>query len=94
MLGLHGGNVSIRSKHPKLLLQRRGATGRRSRVAMSGCSAWRSPQMSVNESMRFYHEKSTMSIAASLTDCSCPPCGEMGRSEAEAVANHNGFWLS
>ena len=66
----------------------------RSRAAMSGCSAWRSPQMSVNESMRFYHEKSTMSIAASLTDCSCPPCGEMGRSEAEAVANHNGFWLS
>ena len=59
---------------------------------MSGCSAWRSPRMSVNESMRFYHEKSTMSHRSSLTGCSCPPCGEMRGSELENGASHNGYW--
>ena len=66
------------------------ATLTRQPAAMSGCSEWRSPQMSVNESMRFYHEKSTMSLAASLTDCSCPPCGEIP--ELETPLSHNGYW--
>ena len=47
--------------------------------------------MSVNESMRHYLTKSTMSSAASLASCSCPPCGELRATELSAQA-HNGYW--